>query len=215
MGPRPPDLKAAKIRSQFETGAFGRWQSDWVIHPDSKLKKNETTSDAELETAAYLITKGMNDQESLAEICPAFKYEAFHRYQAQIYAKAQTSMNDREKRFEKFWSDPKLKPIQKRSLESVYMDNDEGISQRNVAKLTKVPHETLRARLRSGLKVLEKHFPEWTPLRKLPRSARVKGRNRELKYSFILIVIKYFGRRSPAILVGTGLPSPVLTKAST
>jgi hypothetical protein len=164
FGPSPKDFRDSHLRQLLARGHFGTRIDSPLEKAHSSEQSQEQAYAPKLELAAYLISRGLNREDLLENFAPALRYEDFHVLQSKINRILDRTTPELARQFEKFWDDPKLKPAQKKALLCVYMENEDGLSQRAVAKRIRVPFETLRARVRSGLRILRKHFPKLIPL---------------------------------------------------
>ena len=163
MGPPPVTFRDSVLRGLIEKGFF------FV----------ENSNDPRIESAAFLMERGLNTKELLEQYAPPFDFDEFHRYQSKINRIIDKHLPPSHKTFEKFWADPKLKLSIKHALKVAILENENKESLIKIAKNTRIPYETLRSRVEMGKKILAKHFSDLTPLSNQPKFLKPKHRERQ------------------------------------
>ena len=163
MGPPPVSLRDSLLRELIARGFF------FV----------ENSNDPKIESAAFLMERGLNTKELLSQYAPPFDFEEFHRYQSKINRIIDKHLPKAHKLFQQFWADPKLKSTIKHALKIAILENENKESLIKIAKTARIPYETLRSRVEMGKKILIRHFSDLIPLSSKPRVLKPKHRERQ------------------------------------
>jgi hypothetical protein len=166
LSPPPANFRESVLRSLFQAGEFGRRLEDLPIGQKpspAKRRRGERTYDPKLEAVAYFMIRSLNSPDAVEIYLPGLSLEDFHRLQSVVNRAIDQFLPKRALKFKAFLNDPRLKPAHKEAFLAVYLQNENSLSQEQVAKSRKIPLATLQARLKAAKEILKKHFSEWKP----------------------------------------------------
>jgi len=148
-GTSPADFRQSHARTLYEDGLF---------------RKEEGKR-----AALFLISKGITDEESIKTLLPTIPYQEYKSYEASAYYAIDSSLPPKARIFKEFLAC--LTPAQKKAVQLLYLKNDEGLSQKQVAKRLGISIDSLADRLSGVKKKLYKKYPALSPLKRY-QSAR-------------------------------------------
>ncbi|MBS1960869.1 MAG: sigma-70 family RNA polymerase sigma factor [Bdellovibrionales bacterium] len=159
-GPWPATLKDSCLWTLIARKEFGDPENKTFVNAETR---NAPAYDPKLLLAAYLISRNLNTREAMEFICPGFPFEEFHAYQSRIHRKVESSLNERSRRFQEYWD--ALTAKQREAIRAVYFDNEEDLTDREVADALGISAYSLQDRVAGAIKKLEAHFSEFVPMR--------------------------------------------------
>ena len=129
--------------------------------------------DPKLELVAFLISEGITRPEFLKRVVPDLDYGEFKRDEGKVNALINATLPEKAKIFKLFLAS--LTDIQRKTVQVLYFDNDENLTQVEVAKKLRISYDSLRDRLSGIKKILYKRYPEFTQKKESQKKRRGSG----------------------------------------